>query len=101
MLNDSFLAVPGGRMEVSLQISGERHLLLMWEFGEVPPQKNLRGPTARFLLPQGSKQLLKLELTVQNLPAYNSEYTLLYRGTEAEEANKPEQLLNLETGSLS
>lgn len=101
MLNDSFQAVPGGRMEVSLLISGERHLLLMWEFGELPPQKNRRGPTARFLLPPEPKQLMKLELTVQNLPACNSEYTLLHRGSAAEEPNKPGQLLNQETGSPS
>jgi beta-mannosidase len=82
MLNDSPHTVDAGRMEVYLTLGAEeRNLLLTWDFPALPPNRNQRGPTARFLLPYADAVRMKLELAVADRPEFNSEYTLVYRAT--------------------
>lgn len=82
MLNDSPADVPEGRVEAYLTIgSGERTLLLAWDYAAMRPNGNRRGPTARYLLPAADGERMTLELVVAGKPELNSSYTLLYRAS--------------------
>lgn len=98
LLNDGPTAIEPGRMQAYLTLgSGERHLLLVWDFGRAKPGTNLRGPTARFLLPAGNNGRMKLELIVTGQPERNSSYTVLFKGEAPVLTNKPSQTLNFQT----
>ncbi|MDF2925368.1 MAG: hypothetical protein K0R57_4282 [Paenibacillaceae bacterium] len=80
MLNDSPNPVQAGRVELYLTIgSGERQRLLGWDFAEMSPNTNGRGPTARYLLPSAASAGMKLEAVVPGRPEWNSQYTVLYK----------------------
>lgn len=81
LLNDSPETVPAGRMEAYLTLgTGEKRLLLVWDFPSLEPNANLRGPTARYLLPSDEDaERMVLELAVPGRPEWSSEYTVLYR----------------------
>ncbi|OXS57308.1 hypothetical protein B1A99_17620 [Cohnella sp. CIP 111063] len=82
LLNDSPEEVPGGRLEAYLSLgSGERLLLLEWEYAGLQANHNRRGPTVRFLLPAADAERMKLELVVAGRPELTSSYTLLYRAS--------------------
>ncbi len=82
MLNDSYAALESGRIEAYLTVGdGERELLLAWDFAELQPNANRRGPTARYRLPVTASGAMKLELIVVGRPEWSSEYTTLYRSS--------------------
>ncbi|HZG75028.1 MAG TPA: glycoside hydrolase family 2 TIM barrel-domain containing protein, partial [Paenibacillus sp.] len=81
LLNDSPNGIPSGRVEAYLTIAdGERLFLLAWDFEDVAPNENRRGPTARFRMPETANERMKLELVVVDRPDWNSNYTLLAKG---------------------
>ncbi|MCF8225346.1 MAG: hypothetical protein K9J30_05665 [Bacteroidales bacterium] len=78
MLNDRFSALPGGKIKIKLVAGEEEAVLMTWNYGEVPANDNLAGPTARGKLPHWKTDRFKLVLEVKDHPEYNSEYLLLY-----------------------
>ncbi|SDE26407.1 beta-mannosidase [Paenibacillus sp. UNCCL117] len=89
LLNDSPNALEAGRMEAYVTIgSGERRLLLTWDYADAKPNENLRGPTARYKLPGTAGERIKLELVVDGKPEWSSAYTILYRNGSAPAAPK-------------
>lgn len=95
LLNDSPDVVPAGRMEAYLTVeSGERQLLLVWEFGELQSNENRRGPTVRYRLPNANARRMKLELIAADDSAWNSTYTLLYSSC-VKQAVRAHNTLNL------
>ncbi len=79
ILNDSPNSVPGGIMEVYLEIGDDIIDLLVWDFPELEPNKNLTGPTVKIKLPgkKGATKM-KLVLKVVDRPEYKSSYFLKY-----------------------
>lgn len=97
MLSDSPLPVPSGRIEAWLTVGeGKREHLLTWDYGELAPNRNLRGPTIRFRLPSAYTGRMKLELLVPEQPEWSSFYTLSYRGQERSQTSD-RSLLNFGT----
>lgn len=93
MLNDGPDTVPSGRVELYLTIgtAGQRQLLV-WDFDEMRPNENRRGPTARFLLPRVSASRMRLELVVPGRQEWSSTYTVIYRSSADPEKPSPHAL---------
>jgi beta-mannosidase len=82
MLSDSYAVWEAGRVEVYLTIGdGERALLLAWDFADLQPNENRRGPTVRYRLPAVTSGRMKLELIVDGRPEWSSEYTTMYKSS--------------------
>ncbi|MCA1746645.1 MAG: hypothetical protein LC655_03040, partial [Bacteroidales bacterium] len=82
ILNDTYEAIRQGSMVIKL-VAGSRELTLMhWEYDSVEPNKNLRGPTVRTVLPKWDVDRFMLQIDVIGHPEYNSEYILLYEKGE-------------------
>ena len=79
MLNDTFCTLPGGNILVKLLTENVEIKILEWNYSNVDSNKNLAGPSARFELPKWDTDRFKLILEVVSSPAFNSEYTLVYR----------------------
>ena len=56
--------------------------ILKWKSPVIEKNRNLAGPTVRFLLPKWDVKFFKLIVEVENHPEYNSEYTLIYQEKE-------------------
>jgi beta-mannosidase len=79
MLNDSPEPLEAGKMTITLA-GDEETVILVWDFPEIPANRNLKGPTARFLLSQEWKsEMIDLILEVDGKPEYRSEYSLLLK----------------------
>jgi beta-mannosidase len=83
MLNDTFRIIPAGEILIKLSIENEEIQILKWDFSHINSNQNLSGPTARFKLPKWDTDTFKLILEVVDSPAFNSEYTLIYREKKA------------------
>lgn len=82
MLSDSHEPQPGVRIELYLTIgAGEREPLLAWDCGAMEPNKNRRGPTARYMLPSAPSGRMILELVAEGRPEWSSSYTVLYKNS--------------------
>ncbi len=83
LLNDSPNHVQTGRMEAYMTLgSGDRQLLLTWDYASLAPNENRRGPTARYLIPDLDSMRITLELIVADKPEWNSVYTVLLKGND-------------------
>jgi hypothetical protein len=69
-----------GRVEAFLKIGGREIFLLGWDFPEIPPNTNLRGPTLHVRLDRWETDRLILALRVKAVPSLDSQYHLAYRG---------------------
>lgn len=79
MLNDSPDPVAAGQVEASLHIAGSEIPLARWSFETLVENTNLRGPTARCMLPTIPEDLFRLRLSVSGRPALDSEYIFAKR----------------------
>ena len=52
LLNDGQEAVAAGGADIYLEYGSERHFLFRWDYGDVPANQNLAGPTVRHRLPE-------------------------------------------------
>lgn len=66
ILNDSTETIPAGEARIYL-VDGEENILLeRWEYGEVPCEKNLKGKTVSFRIPEGAKERFEISLVADN-----------------------------------
>jgi beta-mannosidase len=86
LLNDSPEALPAGRVEAVLDLDGHQSPLLTWEHPAVPAGRPLAGPTARLLLPGTGASRMTLRLRCPGHRERDSEYVLLYRPGDPDEA---------------
>lgn len=83
LLNDSVEPIEKGSIEAYIAFEhGERHHLITWEYDAIAQATNLRGPTARFLLPDIPHNRFKLELVVKHHSKWNTSYLLAFKGEE-------------------
>jgi len=93
LLNDSPDSIAPGKMIVT--IVGDKELeLLTWDFPEVPPNQNLKGPTARIRMPDWEGETFELVLDVRGIPEMNSSYTFLYYPCNSARSSKTPVLNN-------
>jgi beta-mannosidase len=77
ILNDRHEILEAGVVRARL-MAGKKVLELgSWEYGRVPSNTNLEGPTLKMKLPRWSSDGFILHLEVVGHPEYNSEYTFL------------------------
>ena len=77
ILNDRHETLEAGVVRARL-MAGKKVLELgSWEYGRVPSNTNLEGPTLKMKLPRWSSDGFILHLEVVGHPEYNSEYTFL------------------------
>jgi len=76
ILNDSLAKVESSELTVTL-FTDRPFELLTWKYPTIEANKNLRGPTARFLLPITNNKIFTLKLEIHNKPELSSTYTLL------------------------
>ena len=87
LLNDGVKPIPVGAALVYLEYCDKRQFLLRWDYPETPPNKNLAGPTVRYMLPpaldaEPGCRFVELTLVV-SAREMSSEYKLiLYPGNE-------------------
>jgi beta-mannosidase len=79
ILNESPEPVAAGRVEVELDVNGTRTKLASFDFPELGPKQNFRGPTARGLLPVLEATTFSLELRAAGQSELDSNYTFVYR----------------------
>jgi hypothetical protein len=53
--------------------------LLTWDFSNLEPNKNQRGPRIQFALPSSQSDRFELHLRVAGNPEWNSVYTLAFK----------------------
>lgn len=83
LLNDTYDKIPAGKITAKLVYDDNKELnFLSWQYPNVNESNNIKGPTARVILPKMKSNLFKLILQVEGMPAYNSEYTFVYRGKD-------------------
>jgi beta-mannosidase len=81
VLNDSHEALAAGRFEAELEIGSRVSSLGNWDYPEIRPNQNLRGPRAEVRLPEALPERFKLRVRVVDQPAWDSEYTLIRQRT--------------------
>jgi beta-mannosidase len=74
ILNDSPLSVRSGTLVASV----DDHVLLTWEYPEIAPNQNLRGPIIGFQLPELAGDRFELRLVVAGHVDLNTTYTLAF-----------------------
>jgi beta-mannosidase len=79
ILNDSPDKVKNGRLKVMLSQGNDKTEVGIWDFGEVKPNENLKGPEFVVFVPAWAQGLFKLELEVEGREELNSAYTLLIK----------------------
>ena len=79
LLNDSGTAAPAVRVVAELETSAGTVPLLGWDTPAGVARKNLRGPTARGILPAGATGLATLRLRVPGHADWDSSYRLIVR----------------------
>jgi beta-mannosidase len=79
LLNDSFEEIKSQTMIVKIQTGNEQIILLEWQSPVAPVNANIEGPTVRFRLPKWNTDHFNVFVEVAGIPAYNSEYLLIYR----------------------
>jgi len=87
ILNDSYDNQTGGSVNVVIEINGERHQLLTWDFPTPEPNKNIEGPVVRWRLPDVDVKEFTIHLE-SNDKSLNSSYRLKFQPAEVvEETN--------------
>ena len=79
ILNEAPTAVAAGRVAVSLEVAGSRVTLASFDFPELAPKQNFRGPTARGALATADAATFTLTVHVIDRPELDSSYTFSYR----------------------
>ncbi len=82
LLNDTVEELHAGRVEAVLHLGGREIRLLDWDHVVVPANRNLAGPTVRYVLPRASAGRMTLRLRCPGQERRDSEYVLLYRPRE-------------------
>ena len=83
ILNDRYEDLPGGKTTVSLVAGEQRIVILNWDYLSIEKNKNLAGPSVRYVLPHFDTSKITLELSSEDHPEWNSSYTLHYQAAEA------------------
>ncbi len=78
ILNDLPVESKGGKVKIKLKTGNAEIIVLNWDFDNLQPNANLRGPTIHYKLPAWETDRFKLVLEVEGHPEFNSDYTLLY-----------------------
>ncbi|MDX2189136.1 MAG: glycoside hydrolase family 2 TIM barrel-domain containing protein [Bacteroidota bacterium] len=96
LLNDSFEKLPASKVTAKLIYDDNKEIsFLNWDFAGLDKENtNYAGPTARVPLPKMKKNLFKLVIEVVGKPELKSEYTLVYRGTDVQNAKPKIKYLN-------
>jgi beta-mannosidase len=89
LLNDAPEAAAAGTVEARIVWGDDSRTLLRWEHAAVPAQTNLRGPTARCVLPDGAAESFELCLETPGFPERGSRYRLCCRLVVADGAAPP------------
>ena len=95
LLNDKLTKINSKTLIVKLITGNQEVEVLKWKSPEIEVNKNLAGPTVRFLLPKWNIKFFKLLVEVESHPEYNSDYTLIYR--EKEVHNQSTAPMNLDS----
>lgn len=82
LLNDQLSKVGPKMLIVKINTGVYEVEILKWKSPVIEKNRNLAGPTVRFLLPKWDVKFFKLIVEVENHPEYNSEYTLIYQEKE-------------------
>ncbi len=77
ILNDSPEKVASGKLKVSLVQGSGKLVLGYWDFEDLVPNENLRGPEFAANIPDWAAGQFKLMLEVEGRPELNSEYVLV------------------------
>ena len=64
-------------MQAELELDRNRITLASFEFPELGPRQNFRGPTVRGVLPHNGRHTFRLRLRVAAQPELDSEYTFV------------------------
>lgn len=83
LLNDSYKKIPDDELNVFIEFNDKRIHLLQWHYKSPAPDENIPGPVVRYRMPRLNNDRFKLYLEVQETPAYNSEYTLLFSAAKS------------------
>ena len=90
VLHDGPDSVPAGTLEAWLRAGdGTETRLLTWEYPELAPNTNRRGPRVQFPLPAASDDPFQLVLRCRDNPALDSAYTLVWSGASAPRPKTP------------
>ncbi len=84
LLNESPATVAAGSVRVELDVLGQRVELARFDFPELAPKVNHRGPTVRGVLPNRDTMTFDLSLRVADRAELDSRYTYVYRSLEEE-----------------
>lgn len=77
LLNDSFEAIPAGRMVAAIVVGDRRADVFEWEHPAADPNRHVRGPIVRWRLPHpGVSARFTLCLLVEGIPQRDSAYTM-------------------------
>jgi beta-mannosidase len=79
LLNDSGTAAPAVRVVAELETSAGTVPLLGWDSPAGVARRNIRGPTARGIIPAAATGLATLRLRVPGHPEWDSTYRLILR----------------------
>jgi beta-mannosidase len=94
ILNESPNPVAAGRVEVQLNVNGRHTQLASFDFPELAPKQNFRGPTARGTLAPGDAATFALELRVAQRTELDSTYAFACQ-TCLDKPEKPSKALNI------
>lgn len=95
VLNDAPEPVASGTLEARVVIAGRTVARVSWQFPELEPRRNEKGPTLSFLLPRFEGDTFQIELAVADRPALDSSYTFAYaRVAERRKPAPGERFLN-------
>ena len=78
ILNDLPKVSKGGKVNIKLKTDKTEITVLSWNFDELQPNTNQRGPSIHYKLPAWETERFKLVLEVEGYPEFNSDYTFLY-----------------------
>lgn len=78
-LSDSPHATAGAKISAYVRVGGKDTHLLDWNFPDLAPNTNARGPKLHFVLPRVEVDRFQLLLKVDGRPELDSTYTLAYR----------------------
>ena len=78
ILNDKYETIETGIVKVSIKSGNKIIEIGNWNFDEVEPNKNLKGPFVENILPRFESNKMTLILEVEGHSDWNSEYDLLY-----------------------
>jgi beta-mannosidase len=81
ILNEAPHGVAAGQVDIALDVNGLRTTLATFEFPELGPKQNFRGPTARGMLALVDATTFSLELRVAGRSELDSEYVFVYRAS--------------------